>query len=212
MNIVIYIYDGMTMLDAIGPYEVLRAIPNATIKFVAEAKGEVYSDSKAVFLNAKYAIDEIESADILVVPGSGTSTEREIQKANVLTWIKKIDQTTQWTTSVCSGSLILAATGILRGLKATCHWMLVPTLADFGSIPVRDRVVKSGKYLTAAGVSAGVDMGLYLANVVAGEKQTRAIQLMIEYDPKPIFDSGNYEVASPEVIKLATARLLEDAF
>lgn len=199
------------MLDAIGPYEVLRNMREAEVFFVAEKKGEIKADSDFVHLNVKYDIDEIQSADILIIPGSAITFVREMRNKKVLNWIKEIDKTTQWTTSVCSGSIILAATGLLNGLKATSHWKPINLLKDFGVEPIRERFIEQGKYITAAGVSAGIDMALYLSNKIVGEKETKAIQLVIEYDPSPIYDSGNYTKASEEVIKMAEIKLTKDA-
>ena len=211
MKIVIYIYDGLTMLDAIGPYEVLRNIPEAEILFVAEKKGEITADSKAVHLNAKIEIDEISEADILVIPGSAITFLREIKNVKVMDWIRKISQTTQWTTSVCSGSIILAATGLLNGLEATSHWKPMGMLKKFGAIPKAERFVEQDKYITAAGVSAGIDMALYLCDKMVGETRTKAIQLFIEYDPQPIYESGNYLSAEKNVIESAELILLKEA-
>jgi putative intracellular protease/amidase len=211
MKIVIYIYDGLTMLDAIGPYEVLRNIPEAEILFVAEKKGEITADSKAVHLNAKIEIDEISEADILVIPGSAITFLREIKNVRVMDWIRKISQTTQWTTSVCSGSIILAATGLLNGLKATSHWKPMGMLKKFGAIPKAERFVEQDKYITAAGVSAGIDMALYLCDKIIGETRTKAIQLFLEYDPQPIYESGNFLSAEKNVIESAELILLKEA-
>jgi transcriptional regulator GlxA family with amidase domain len=203
MEIVIYIYNGITMLDAIGPYEVLKNLNNATVKFVAKEKGEITADSELVSLIAKYDITEIEKADILLIPGSNISFIREMKDKKVLTWIRKINETTTKTVSVCTGSIILAATGLLEGKKATSHWKPIQLLKEFGAIPVRERIVEQDKFITAAGVSSGIDMAIYLANLVSGEKEAKASQLMIEYDPKPMFDSGNFLTAEAEIIKLA---------
>jgi len=211
MKIVIYIYNGITMLDAIGPYEVLRNMRDAEVYFVAENKGEIKADSDFVHLNAKYDINEIESADILLIPGSSITFIREMKNKKVLNWIKKIDKTTKWTTSVCSGSLILAATGLLKDKEATSHWKPINLLKDFGATPKHERIVKQDKYITAAGVSAGIDMALYLSNEIVGEIETKAIQLVIEYDPNPIYDSGSISKASNEVIKMAEIKLAKDA-
>lgn len=199
------------MLDAIGPYEVLRNMRNAEIYFVAEKKGEIKADSDFVHLNVKYDIDEIESADILLIPGSAITFIREMKNKKVLNWISKIDKTTKWTTSVCSGSLILAAAGLLKNKEATSHWKPINLLKDFGVTPKNERVVKQGKYVTAAGVSAGIDMALFLSNEIVGETETKAIQLVIEYDPNPIYDSGCISKASNEVIKMAEIKLAKDA-
>jgi len=211
MKIVIYIYNGMTMLDAIGPYEVLRNIRNAEVYFVAEKKGEIKADSDFVHLNAKYEINEIENADILLIPGSTIAFVREMKNNKLLTWIKKINKTTKWTTSVCSGSLILAATGLLKGKEATSHWKSINLLKEFGAIPKNERIVRQGKYISAAGVSAGIDMALYLSNEIVGEIETKAIQLLIEYDPNPIYNSGSISKATSEVIKMAEIKLAQDA-
>ncbi|MEZ5056297.1 MAG: DJ-1/PfpI family protein [Saprospiraceae bacterium] len=164
MEIVIYIYDGMTMLDAIGPYEVLRNLKDVNIKFVAKKKGEITADSRLIHLNAKHEIDEIQKADILLIPGSTIGFLREMKDKKVLNWIKKINETTQKTVTVCTGSIILSATGILQGKKATSHWKSIELLSKFGAIPTRERIVEQGKFITSAGVSAGIDMALYLAS------------------------------------------------
>jgi len=199
------------MLDAIGPYEVLRNIRGAKIYFVSEKKGEIKADSDFIHINSKYDISEIENADILLIPGSTITFVREMKNKKVLNWIKKIDKTTKWTTSVCSGSLILAATGLLKDKEATSHWKPINLLKDFGVIPKNERIVKQGKYITAAGVSAGIDMALYLSDKIVGETETKAIQLVIEYDPNPIYDSGSFSKATNEVIKMAEIKLANDA-
>ena len=211
MKIVIYIYNGVTMLDAIGPYEVLRNIRDAEVYFVAEKKGDIEADSGCVYLNAKYDINDIHNADILLIPGSLITFIREMKKKNVLQWIQDIDKTTQWTTSVCSGSLILAAAGLLAEKAATSHWKTIELLKQYKVRPTQKRIVQQGKYMTAAGVSAGIDMGLHLSNEIVGETETKAIQLYIEYDPDPIFNSGSVSKASREVIKVAEKKLARDA-
>ena len=199
------------MLDAIGPYEVLRNMPDAEIYFVAEKAGEIKADSGFIDINVKHSIADMEEADILVIPGSTIGFIEEMKKENVLKWIKEMDKTTKWTTSVCSGSMLLASAGLLEGLKATSHWKPINLLRDFGAIPTRERVVEQGKYITAAGVSAGIDMALFLANKIVGEDETKAIQLAIEYDPQPIFHSGNYSNAEERIIKIAEKKLSKDA-
>lgn len=210
MEIVIYIYNGMTMLDAIGPYEVLRNLDQVNIKFVSKNKGEITADSNFIHLNSKYEINEIHKADILLIPGSTASFIKEIQDKEVLSWIKKINQTTQKTISVCTGSIILAATGLLKGRKATSHWAAIEFLTQFGAIPTRDRIVEEDKFITAAGVSAGIDMALYLVNNLQGATSAKAAQLLIEYDPSPIFQSGNYASAEEKVINLAKRKMKKD--
>lgn len=210
MEIVIYIYEGMTMLDAIGPYEVLRNLDDANIKFVSKNRGEITADSTFVHLNSKYELDEVHRADILLIPGSTISFIREMKDQKVLNWIKKIDQTTQKTISVCTGSIILAATGLLKGKKATSHWAAIDFLTPFGAIPTRERIIEQGKFITTAGVSAGIDMALYLINDLQGATSAKAAQLVIEYDPSPMFHSGNYTTAEEEVIQLAKKKMKKD--
>lgn len=211
MNVIIYLYNGLTALDAIGPYEVLSRLPDANVKFVAKEKGLIVSDTHFLKLVAEHNITEIQSADILLVPGSVVGFMREMKDNEVLSWIKKIDNTTTWTTSVCSGSLILAAAGILKNKKATSHWGTIHLLKDYGVIPTDERYIQEGKIITAQGVSAGIDMGLYLASQIVGFEKAKAYQLFIEYDPKPPFDSGSISKSDPEVIELAKKILGKEA-
>lgn len=211
MEIVIYIYNGMTMLDAIGPYEILRNLKGVNIKFVAKKKGEITADSQFVHLNAKYEIDEIQKADILLIPGSTVSFVREMKDKRLLNWIKKINETTLKTVTVCTGSIILSATELLQGKKATSHWKPINMLSQFGAIPTRERIVEDGKFISSAGVSAGIDMALYLASILKGEKDAKAAQLIIEYDPNPMFQCGNYSTAESDIIEQAEKILKKDA-
>lgn len=199
------------MLDAIGPYEVLRNVKGAEIKFVSKEKGEVTADSRFVHLNTKYGIDDIKRADILLIPGSTIAFIREMKDKKVLNWISEIDKTTQRTVTVCTGSIILAATGVLKNKKATSHWKPINLLSEFGAEPTRERIVDEGKYITAAGVSAGIDMAIYLLNRLKGEKVAKAAQLSIEYDPKPMFNSGNYSTAEKDIIELSEKIMESDA-
>lgn len=211
MNIVIYIYNGMTMLDAIGPYEILRNVKDVNIKFVSKERGEIKADSHFVHINSKYGIDEVSNADILLIPGSTIAFIREMKDKQVLDWIKKIDSSTKRTVTVCTGSIILAATGLLKDKRATSHWKPINLLSDFGAQPIRERIVDEGKYITAAGVSAGIDMAIYLVNQLKGEKAAKAAQLSIEYDPKPMFDSGNFLTAEKDIIELSEKIMESDA-
>ncbi len=199
----------MTAFDAICPYDILSSgIPNSTVRFVAKERGPVRMDSRMLSLHADYAIGEINSADILLLPGGGATTT-QIQDKDILAWVRRIHEKTKWTTSVCTGALILAAAGLLKGLEATTHWAALDYLPMFGAKPARRRVVKEGKIITAAGVSAGIDMALSLVAMECGEEQAKAVQLTIEYDPQPPFDSGSVEKASPEIVKKVKASLLE---
>lgn len=211
MDIVIYVYNGMTMLDAIGPYEILRNVKGVNIKFVSKRKGEITADSHFIHINSKFSIDEVSKADILLIPGSTIAFVREMKDKKVLSWIKQINTTTKKTVTVCTGSIILAATGLLNGKKATSHWKPIHLLSEFGAIPTRDRIIEEGKFITAAGVSAGLDMAIYLVNQLKGALAAKAAQLSIEYDPKPMFDSGNYQTADKEVIKLSEKIMEHDA-
>jgi len=203
MDIVIYVYDGITALDAIGPYEVLSRIPDANIQFVGEKKGIIVSDSHFLKLVAEYEVSEIEKVDILLIPGSVIGFIREARKENVKDWIKKIHQTTQWTVSVCTGSILLASTGILEGLKASSHWAVIHLLKDYGAIPTLERFVREDKIITSQGVSAGIDMSLYLASQIVGVEQAKAYQLMIEYFPQPPLNYRLMEETSEETRSLA---------
>jgi putative intracellular protease/amidase len=211
MKIAILIYNGMTFLDAIGPYEVLSQFPDAEVKLVAKKRGQIKADTGFAFLKAKYNFNDVKEAGILVIPGATTAFLQVMKDQKTLNWIKEIDKTTAYTTTVCSGSIILASTGLLNGLKATSHWKAINLLKEYQAIPTRERIIKEGKYITSAGVSAGIDMALYLCDELFGEDQTKAIQLMLEYDPKPIYDSGNFITCEPEIIELASKKLKKNA-
>ncbi len=206
MDIAILIFDKLTALDAIGPYEVLQRLPGAQVKFVAAERGMVRTEQGMLGLNADYALDEVTSADVLLVPG-GIGTRPLVEDQPTLEWVRAIDATSEWTTSVCTGSLLLAAAGLLNGKKATTHWRVLELLSVFGAEPVSERVVTQGKYITAAGVSSGIDMALRLAAHIAGDDIAQAIQLGIEYDPQPPFDSGSVAKAPAKILELAIAGL-----
>lgn len=201
MNIAILLYDGMTTLDAVGPYEVLAHVPGNEVKFVARKSGLVTVDTGFLKLHAQYGFDEVGEADILVVPGGTDSADQERHEPT-LDWIRRIHEGSTFTTSVCTGSLILGATGILKGLEATTHWSQLERLREYGATPSSRRVVVQGKVITGAGVSAGIDMGLQLLQRCAGDEAAQAIQLAIEYDPMPPFDSGSPQKASAPVLEL----------
>ena len=206
LSVVIAIFPGFTALDAIGPYEVLRLLPGTTVTFTAPETGVVRTDNGAVGLQVDKSFAEIESADILVVAGGG-GTRPLMKDEATLDWIRAIHATTQWTTSVCTGSLLLGAAGLLDGLDATTHWGSVELFEKQGAHYTAQRVVRQGKIVTAAGVSAGIDMALNLAAIIAGDDIAKAIQLAIEYDPQPPFDAGSPEKAGPEIIALAKSAL-----
>ena len=211
MNIAILLYEGLTVLDAIGPYEVLSLLPGAKVQFVAKEIGPKRSDNGFLALVADYQFADVTKPDIIVVPGSSTSTLAPMADKETLDWLRAAHETTQWTTSVCSGALILGAAGLLKGKRATTHWIALKHLSRFGAQATNERVVHEGKIITAAGVSAGIDMALYLAGKIAGEETAQAIQLLIEYDPQPPFDAGSVEKAPAGVRQLAERQLMRAA-
>lgn len=198
MIIAALLYEGFTMLDVVGPIEVLSMLPDAEIKVVARDAGMVWPDNNAVPFVAPFGIADVDHADILLVPG-GPGCVAAAQDEALLTWVRRIYAGATWTCSVCTGSLILGAAGLLAGSTATTHWSTLPVLEAYGAAPVAERWVRNGAVVTAAGVSAGIDMALALAKELAGETAARAAQLAIEYDPSPPFDSGNHLAAAPEV-------------
>jgi putative intracellular protease/amidase len=203
VRIAIPLFDRFTALDAVGPYEVLSRVPGAEVVFVGERTGEYRADTGVLGLTADAALDGVApaSVDVLVVPGGfGTRPLAKSPDNPLVRWIGDVHPSTTWTTSVCTGALLLGAAGVLEGLPATTHWRLVDALASYGATPVRERVVRAGKVVTAAGVSAGIDMALTLTSLLADEATARAIQLAIEYDPQPPFDSGSYANATPELL------------
>jgi transcriptional regulator GlxA family with amidase domain len=207
MQIAIVLYPGLTALDAVGPYEVLRLLPDAEVRFVGAAPGPVATDSGVLFLGVTHSYAETPNPDIVLVPGSGPRTATTMADPQLTDWLRQVHQTTRWTTSVCTGSMILAAAGILDGLPATTHWNVQSALAAMGAkAQPGERIVRAGKVATAAGVSAGIDLGLWLAGEVAGRERAETIQLYIEYDPHPPFDTGHPSKASKTVV--ANARTL----
>ena len=205
MNIVIPIFDRLTALDAVGPYEVLSRLPGATVHFLAAEPGPKRTETEMLALVADATLDELPDPDVIVVPG-GFGTRALMEDEAMLAWLRRAHETSKWTTSVCTGSLLLGAAGILDGLEATTHWLMLDTLALYGATPVSRRVVEQGKVITAAGVSSGIDMALTLVARIAGDELAQAIQLGIEYDPQPPFDAGSTAKAPPEIVELVRAR------
>ena len=209
-QIAIVVYPGFTALDFIGPYEVLRNLPDADVRFVWHEPGPIAADSGVLLIGATHSFDETPSPDILLVPG-GVTTFEHARDEKLLDWVRRAHETATWTASVCSGSVILAAAGLLEGKRATSHWLAVPMLKSFGVTPVSDqRIVHEGSIVTGAGVSAGIDLGMWLAGEIVGEARAKAIQLAIEYDPQPPFDSGHLSKASVATKATATAMLSKD--
>jgi transcriptional regulator GlxA family with amidase domain len=206
-RIAVLIFDGLTALDAIGPYEVLSRLPGGEISFVAKEPGPKRADTGALGMQADVALGDLPDPDVVLVPG-GKGNRPLMEDDEVLDWLRGAHRGSTWTTSVCTGSLVLGAAGVLEGKRATSHWAYLDRLRDLGAEPVTERVVEDGKIVTAAGVSAGIDMALMLAGRIAGEQVAQAIQLGIEYDPKPPFDTGSPAKAPQELVDLV--RSLED--
>ncbi|MDT7620713.1 MAG: hypothetical protein QOF99_1614 [Pseudonocardiales bacterium] len=201
MRIAILLFDRFTALDAVGPYEVLSRLPGAETVFVAERTGPVTNDVGSLSIVATATLAQTPRPDVVVVPG-GPGQAELMTDGPVHEWLRAADATSTWTTSVCTGSLILAAAGLLAGRRATTHWLAVEQLPALGATPADERVVIDGKYVTAAGVSAGIDMGLTLAGRIAGDEVAQLIQLGIEYDPEPPYRAGGPKSAPPELVEL----------
>ena len=201
MEIALLLYDGMASLDAVGPYEVLRNVPGWEIRTVAPEAGEVRDERGTMGLVADKALAEVTAADMVLVPG-GRGNRPLLEDEGLLDWLRELDRTTKWTTSVCTGSLLLGAAGLLEGKRATSNWLELEELRAYGADPVGGRFVEDGKVITAAGVTAGIDMALHLVAREVGPEVAQAIQLGIEYDPDPPFDSGSPEKAPAEIVEL----------
>jgi putative intracellular protease/amidase len=209
VQIAIFAYDHMTALDAVGPYEILSRLPGAETIVVGEQRGPVRCDTHSLTLFADAAFDDVTTPDVLVVPGwSGSKQENLLRPGPVQDWLCAVDRHTTWTTSVGTGAIALAAAGLLTARRATTHWLAVDWLAELRAVPAGERVVRDGKYVTAAGVSAGVDMGLILAAAIADERTAKAIQLLLEYDPQPPFECGSVDTAPAEIV--TTMRALRE--
>ncbi len=202
MQINILLYDRMTALDAVGPYEVLGRLPGAEVLFVAAQAGPVRADTGRLALVADAALADAPAADLVLVPGGYAPP---VTDEAVLDWLRAADAGSTWTTSVCNGSLLLAAAGLLTGRRATSHWLAMDRLAAYGVVTVPERVVIDGKYATGAGVSAGLDLALTLAARLAGPELAQVVQLVLEYDPQPPFDAGSPAKAPEEAVAFLRA-------
>lgn len=200
MQIAILLYDRFTALDAVGPYETLGRLPDADTVFVAEHTGPVRSDTGRLALTADKSLAEVPRPDIVVVPG-GPGQSARMDDPVLLDWLRAADATSTWTTSVCTGSLLLGAAGLLEGRRATSHWLALDGLKGYGAEPTAERVVFDGKYVTAAGVSSGIDMGLTLLGRIAGDEHAQAVQLLTEYDPQPPYDAGSPAKAPAHLVE-----------
>jgi putative intracellular protease/amidase len=203
VDIVIPIYDKFAALDAVGPYEVLCRLPGAKVTFVADEPGPVQTETRMLTLVAEASFSDLPRPEVIVVPG-GYGNRELLESSGLVDWIRSAHETSEWTTSVCTGSLLLAAAGVLDGVDATTHWLARDELRGLGAVPVDERVVERGKVITAAGVSAGIDMALTLVARMTNDELAQAIQLGIEYDPEPPFQAGSPRKAPDQIVELVT--------
>ncbi|MEV0198925.1 DJ-1/PfpI family protein [Nonomuraea sp. NPDC050691] len=202
MDVAILVYDGFTALDATGPFEVLSRLPDVRVRFVAATPGTTAADQPG-FALAAGPLEDMDRPDVVVVAG-GSTTQGFLGDDAILSWLRRVHGTSRWTTSVCTGSLLLGAAGLLRGRRATTHWYELESLRRFGAEPVPERVVEDGRIMTAAGVSSGIDMALHVVDRLQGPAYAQAVQLGIEYDPQPPHDAGSVAKAPAEVVRLMT--------
>jgi putative intracellular protease/amidase len=205
MDIAIPLYDQFTALDAVGPYEVLSRLPDTTVHFLgADGTGPKKTETGMLTILTERPLQDLPHPEVILIPG-GFGTRKLMKDEPTLEWVREAHATSTWTTSVCTGSLLLGAAGVLEGLRATTHWLELESLRELGAEPVEERVVVQGKVVTAAGVSSGIDMALTLAAEIAGPEWAQGIQLGIEYDPQPPFDAGSSSKAPPEIVELVRA-------
>lgn len=200
MDVAIPLFDRFTALDAVGPYEVLSRIPDATVHFLAAEPGPARTDTGMLTVAVERALSDLPHPDVILVPG-GPGTRALLEDETMLGWIRTAHETSRFTTSVCTGSLLLGAAGILDGLEATTYWTERETLREYGAKPSTERVVEQGKVITAAGVSSGIDMALRLTALLTHEGVAQGIQLGIEYDPQPPYDTGSPEKAPADLVE-----------
>lgn len=205
MQIAFGLFEGFTALDAIGPYQVFTNLPGAEVVLCAEHAGDVADDNGLLHLDVQQTFADVPAPDVLVVPGGLITRKLARDRAAVVEWVAAAHEKTTWTTSVCTGALLLGAAGVLTGKPATTHWIAYEDLASYGAHPTEQRVVVDGKVVTAAGVSAGIDMALTLVGMMAGAEMAQAIQLGIEYDPQPPYSAGSPSKAPPEIVELLTS-------
>jgi putative intracellular protease/amidase len=208
MKIAIPLFDRVTALDAIGPYEILQRLPGAEVVFVGDTKGEIRTDNGFLGMTVDATFNDVPAPEVVVVPGGvGTRAFTAGEPSALLEWLSTVHMTTRFTTSVCTGSLVLAAAGVLHELTAATHWGAYEALRKLGAEPTGERVVEhlEERIITAAGVSAGIDMAIRLSELLFDDDAAKAMQLMVEYDPQPPFDAGSVEKAGPDVM----ARVIE---
>lgn len=205
MQIAIGLYPEFTALDAVGPYQVLTNVPGVDVVLCAERTGRLSDDNGLLHLDIEHTFAEVTAPDVTLVPGGFVTRRLARDRDPIVDWVAATHATTTFTTSVCTGALLLGAAGILNGLDATTHWFAYDELASYGATPTEQRVVRRGKVWTAAGVSAGIDLALALTAELWGPEIAQAVQLGIEYDPQPPFDSGAPSKADPEILALVRA-------
>ena len=211
MQVAIPVFPRFTALDAVGPYEVLQRIPTLDVTFVGHERGKVRTENGMLGVSVDATFEELAAPDVIVFPG-GVGSRTLQGDERVLAWLRQAHRGTRFTTSVCTGSLVLGAAGLLDGLSATTHWACYDELAAHGARPTPERVVEhlDHRIITAAGVSSGIDMALRLVELLIDETAARAAQLMIEYDPQPPFDSGSVaksdDIVMTRVVEYAAAR------
>lgn len=208
MQVAIVLYPGFTSLDVIGPYEVLGRLPDTEVVFVAERPGLVLNDLRSLSINAVAGFADVPDPDVVLI-GGGPGQMEQMSDGDLHEWLRKVDRTSTWTASACTGSMILAAAGLLDGRRATTHWAALDHLAEFGATPSKERVVIDGHYATAAGVSAGIDMALTLAGLIAGDDVAQTVQLIIEYAPEPPYNAGSPDTAPAEIVESAMKEMSE---
>lgn len=198
-QIAIYVFDGLTALDAIGPYDIVNRLPDTEVVLVGDGAGTKRAVGGAGLI-ASVDLDDVIAPDVVVVPGGGPLIGDQIRNDRFLDWLRRVDETSTWTTSVCTGALLLGAAGLLAGRRATTHWRARSALGRFGADYVDARWVQDGKYVTAAGVSAGIDMAVALCELLAGPLVSEAVQLSAHHDPAPPRPMTHWSVASPELL------------
>jgi len=204
-QIAIAMYPGLTLLDVVGPYQVFTLVPDVEVVVCAAERGRLSDDNGLIHIDVEHTFDDVTAPDVVLV-GGGFGNRALLQDGSpIVEWIRAADEHTTWTTSVCTGSLLLGAAGRLHGRTATTHWHYADQLEELGATYSSDRVVIDGKYITGAGVSAGIDLALQLTAILAGDDIARAVQLGIEYDPQPPFDAGSPAKAGPELVELVAA-------
>ena len=203
MQIAFLIYEGLTALDIIGPYEVFNQIPGVDLRFVAKQSGSIRVDSGAFSIGVDHKLTDVPGPDVFVVPGGVAGTFAAAKDPEILNWVREAHGGSRYSTSVCTGSLILGAAGLLKDSNATTHWAAKAFLEKTGATYLEERVVVADKTITAAGVSAGIDMALYVMGKLVGPELAKVAKLSIEYDPDPPFDAGSPAKAGDAIVQRA---------